>query len=144
MTVGVRTIRPVYRPTRDRWNGAGRGSADGEFGLFGGDEVPMHQMIHVDADAAVDVDGGVGDAVSRFGRPEGRGRDFHGGRGGLRTAARPACVKVRRRPLMSIIIGQALRDGLEAADRTVELFAGAGVFGGQLGARSSTPSWKAV
>ena len=41
----------------------GGGAAESEFGLFGSDEVSVHQVVHVDAHAAVDVHGGV-----RFGR----------------------------------------------------------------------------
>ena len=36
----------------------------------------MHRMVHIDADSAVDVHGGMGDPVPCLGRPECRGGDL--------------------------------------------------------------------
>ena len=56
------------------------GSAEGELGLLGRDEVAVHRMVHVDTDAAVDVDGGVRDPVTGLGGPERRGGHLDVGR----------------------------------------------------------------
>ena len=83
----------------------------------------MDRVVDVDADAAVDVQRGVPDAVAAVGRPELRGRD-------LERVVAPF-VEVRRglqhreldRLVVDEAVGHALTDRLERADRAVELLA---------------------
>ena len=54
----------------------GRRAAKRELVVLGRHEVPMHVAVHVDADAAVNVHGGVRDPVPGLGCPELRRRDL--------------------------------------------------------------------
>ena len=81
----------------------------------------------VDPDAAVHVNGGVRDAVSGVGRPE-RGRaDVDVCRQVLRQPPRRLGQRQPQGLDVDVAVGQSRRDGLEAADRPVELLALAGV-----------------
>src|SRR5438105_13152661 len=48
----------------------GGGRAQGELALLGPEEVTVQRVVDVDADAAVQVLGGVHDPLAAFGRPE--------------------------------------------------------------------------
>ena len=77
------------------------GAADRELGLLGGQEVAVHGVIDVDADAAVHVHRGVRDAVARLGRPE-RGVPTSRSAGRSSESRHAAWVSVSRRALMSM------------------------------------------
>ena len=107
------------------------GTADRELRLLGRKEVAVHRMVGVDADAAVHVHRGVGDTVPRLCGPE-RGRvdvDL----GGQTLGQFPCRLRdgQAQRLDVDVAVGQPRRDGLEAADRTVELLTFARILGGE-------------
>ena len=112
-----------------QWRG---GTAERELGLLGRQEVAVHLVVDVDPDSAVNVHGGVGDAVAGLGRPERAVATSTIGGQVLRKP--PGCLYQRQSQTLDVdvVVGQPRRDGLEAADRPVELLAGAGVLGRQL------------
>ena len=146
MTVGAADIggsgRSVGQLAADQKQLPG-GAAEGEFGLLGGDEVAMHRMVAVDADAAVHVDGGVGDAVPGFGRPERRGG--HLDVGGQVLGEPPGRLGQRQAQALDIdvVVGQRwatawkLPIGRSNCSRVRAYSAVSS------SARSSTPSWNA-
>ena len=94
-------------------------------------EVAVGLAVEVDADAAVDVHCRVRDPVAGVGGPElGRG---DGLRGGKALGKPPGRLPHRERQEagVDVSVGQALCDGLEGADRPVELLPGLGVLGGE-------------
>ena len=83
-------MRGAIRPARTA-DGAQLAVAppSSELVVLGGQEVAVQRVVEVDADAAVDVYGGVRDPVARLGRPELRGGDLgaHGRPSASRQAA---------------------------------------------------------
>ena len=78
------------------------GAADRELRLLGGQEVAVHRVIDVDADAAVHVHGGVRDAVTGLGRPERRGAHLEVGGQILRQPPRRLRQRSAAGALMSM------------------------------------------
>ena len=99
------------------------GAAAGELEALGGGEVAVRLAVEVDADAAVDVDGGVREPVAGVGRPE--LRDGHLDR--RPAAPRRAASRLPQGEALAehvdVAVGQPLRDRLEGADRAAELLA---------------------
>ena len=118
------------------------GTAEREFDLLGGQEIPVHRVIGVDADAAVHVHDGVCHSVPGVGGPERRGGhvDF----GGEIFGDPPGRLGQRQpQPLdVDIPVGQPLSHRLEAADRAIELLTGAGILGRHLQSALEHPELK--
>ena len=108
------------------------GAAQRELGLLGGQEVAVHRVVGVDADAAMDVNDAVCHPMPGISRPECGGGDL--GVGGQILAESPRRLgKCQPQALdVDVAVRQPLPDRLEAADRAVELFTGLCVFSGQL------------
>src|SRR5882757_2217793 len=108
------------------------GAAQRELGLLGGQEVAVHRVVGIDADAAVDVNDAVRHPMPGISGPERRGGDL--GVGGQILAESPRRLgKCQPQALdVDVAVRQPLPDRLEAADRAVELLTGLCVFGGQL------------
>ena len=117
------------------------GAAEGEFGLFGGDEVAVDLVVHIDADPTVDMHGGVGDPVAGIGGPERRGGHFHVARLVLGQPPRGLLQRQAQTLEVDVAVGKPLGDRLEASDRPVELLAGRAYSAVSSSARSNTPSW---
>ena len=78
------------------------GAAHRELGLLGGQKIPVHGVVGVDADTAVHVYGGVCDAVSGLGRPERRASARPRPTAGPRTTATRPVSASAAAPLMSM------------------------------------------
>src|SRR3984893_4025823 len=108
------------------------GAAQRYLGLLGGQEVAVHRVVGVDADAAVDVNDAVRHPMPGISCPECGGGDLGVGRQILAESPR-RLGQCQSQPLdVDVAVRQPLADRLEAADRAVELFTGLCVFGGQL------------
>src|SRR6201993_1296459 len=92
----------------------------------------MHRVVGVDAHATVDVNDGVGHAMSGIGGPEGCGGDLGVGRQVLAESPRRLCQSQPQSLDVDVAVRQPLSYGLEAADRAVELLTRACILGGQL------------
>lgn len=104
------------------------------------EEVPVNGMVLVEPHTAVDVHDGVRYPMSRISRPEcGGAQVFHVGVA-LGDAEPPAQCQANTSDV-DVRVGQALRDGLETADRAIELDSLACVFGGEFELRSRAPHW---
>src|SRR5215212_5426676 len=100
--------------------------AERELVLLGSQKIPVKWILAIEADAAVDVLRGAHDAMPRLRGDELRHRDL-----ALRVAAlveQPRGPKYREPDRLDVHVSvrRALCDGLEGADRTVELLS----FGG--------------
>ena len=131
-TAYAERLRPGCRPVRGRVAAAARWRPPSANSVCLARGSSGERVVDVDADAAVDVHGGVRDPVSRPRRPRTRRWRTSMSAGRPSPSRHAACAQRQPQTLdVDVAVGQPLRHGLEAADRPVELLALAGVLGGQ-------------